>query len=496
MPQHPDLRGVSRLHAGVVGAAVAAYLVAAFWIRSLEGGAALFTHFAYLPVVLGGMFWGRRTVLLALALGAVPFAFDLVSPSGRGFGGDAVRGAMLVIVGASVGLLRDRLAASQRALIWSNDSLNTLVEKSQAGFFVERADRVVFVNSFLCRMLGYEPGELLGREVNTLVAPEDLGTVKRLVERRASGELHDLVYEARLLRKDGSPNWVEIASSAVDFEGAPAVVVNVYDLTARKEAEEKRREAQELARRQEEQLVHSTRLAEMGEMAAAVAHELNQPLTGIRNYARNAHFMLDQDAGDKEQVKDNLRLISEQVDRAAKIISQMRSLTRKSERQFALLDANGVVRDAVEFLMPHFRLAGVAVKLELDDRLPEVVGDRIRLEQVFLNVLTNARQAMERSPVRRLRVASRAEAGEKLPVVVEVADSGEGIAPDVATRMFEPFFSTKKTGTGLGLSISQSIVKDHRGTIEARGAPGEGAVFTVRLPLPPENGLPEGAHES
>jgi C4-dicarboxylate-specific signal transduction histidine kinase len=268
------------------------------------------------------------------------------------------------------------------------------------------------------------------------------------------------------------------------YRGRPAGLLNFYDISARRQAETRGRELAELARRQEEQLEHSTRLAELGEMAAAISHELNQPLTGIRNYARNSFYMLDKQAGSPEEVKENLRLISEQVDRASKIINQMRELTRRSDRHFALLDLNSVIRESVEFLLPQMRLSEVEVTLSLSPGLPLVRGDRIRLSQVFLNLLTNARQAMEEAKVRELGVRSyRAERAD-LPVVVQVADTGKGFSTEEAPKLFMPFFTTKSRGhgTGLGLSISRSIVQDHRGTVEASGAPGRGATFTLRFP--------------
>ncbi len=144
-----------------------------------------------------------------------------------------------------------------------------------------------------------------------------------------------------------------------------------------------------------------------GRWPPAISHELNQPLTGIRNYARNAFYMIDQKAGGEEEVKNNLRLISEQVDRAAKIINQMRELTRRSDSVFVLLELNSVIRESVEFLLPQMRLSEVTVSLELADDLPPIWGDRIRLAQVFLNLLSNARQAMDGAAVRRLSVTSR-----------------------------------------------------------------------------------------
>jgi C4-dicarboxylate-specific signal transduction histidine kinase len=258
--------------------------------------------------------------------------------------------------------------------------------------------------------------------------------------------------------------------------------VRAVDGREQRKAEARLGELAAHARRLEEQLEHSTRLAELGEMAAAISHELNQPLTGIRNYARNAYYMLDQKAGAEAEVKNNLRLISEQVDRAAKIINQMRELSRRPDAVFVLLDPNSVVRETLEFLLPQMKLSEVDVSLDLDAGLPPIWGDRTRLAQVFLNLLSNARQAMSESPARRLAILSRRDPSAALPVVVEVRDTGKGFTDEQARKLFQPFYTTRKGGHGLGLSISRSIIQDHKGTIEATGAPGAGATFCIRFP--------------
>ncbi len=249
-----------------------------------------------------------------------------------------------------------------------------------------------------------------------------------------------------------------------------------------RETEGRLRELSELGRKQEEQLEHSTRLAELGEMAAAISHELNQPLTGIRNYARNAFYMMEKKAGSEEEVKGNLRLISEQVDRAARIINQMRELTRRSDNSFSALDVNGVLRECLEFLVPQMKLADVELSLSLEPDLSPVWGDRIRLAQVFLNLLTNARQAMDGAASRRLTVKSRHDGGPDQPVVIEISDTGKGFSDEQAKKLFQPFYTTRKGGHGLGLSISRAIIQDHKGAIEASGTPGSGATFRIRLP--------------
>jgi len=258
------------------------------------------------------------------------------------------------------------------------------------------------------------------------------------------------------------------------------------------ESEEKLGELSELGRKQEEQLEHSTRLAELGEMAASISHELNQPLTGIRNYARNAFYMIEKKAGSEEEVKGNLRLISEQVDRAARIINQMRELTRRSDTTFSILEINGVLRECMEFLVPQMKLSEVELSLSLEPDLPPVWGDRIRLAQVFLNLLTNARQAMDGAADRRLSVTSRRDGTPELPVVIEIRDTGKGFSEEQARKLFQPFYTTRKGGHGLGLSISRAIIKDHKGEIEAAGAPGTGATFRIRLPGARRNAMGGG----
>jgi PAS domain S-box-containing protein len=357
----------------------------------------------------------------------------------------------------------------------SEAAARAFVEHLPLGVLVCRGERVMFANSRLCRLLGREAASLAGTPVAALVRPEDAPAL------RALPGTPDLPRELPLLRSDGSSVWVEAAGARVHYHGRTAVLLSVTDLSGRREEEQKRRELAELARRQEEQLEHSARLAELGEMAAAISHELNQPLTGIRNYARNAFYMIEKRAGGDEEVKGNLRLISEQVDRAAKIINQMRELTRRSDSVFTLLELNSVIRESIEFLLPQMRLSEVAVTLQLADDLPTIWGDRIRLAQVFLNLLSNARQAMEASAARRLSITSRRDAGP-LTVVVEVSDTGKGFSEEQGRRLFQPFFTTRKGGHGLGLSISRAIIQDHKGAIEASGSPGAGATFTIRLP--------------
>jgi PAS domain S-box-containing protein len=358
-----------------------------------------------------------------------------------------------------------------------------LLDGISLGIIIHSAGRIVFANERMHVLLGAAPGGLEGIQLDSLAQPDEAAVLRSLQD-------PDLPREIPLLRRDGTTFWVQAEACRIMLHGQSFSQLNLIDVTSRRVAEEGRRELAELVRRQEEQLEHSTRLAELGEMAASISHELNQPLTGIRNYARNAYYMLEQKPGAEADVKNNLRLISEQVDRAAKIINQMRELTKRTDSAFSLLDLNSVIRESVEFILPQMRLSEVEVSLHLEDSLPPVWGDRIRLEQVFLNLLSNARQSMTDMPVRTLVIESRGVQSAALPVVVEVRDTGKGFSETQAGQLFQPFFTTRKGGHGLGLSISRAIVQDHKGTIDARGSPGAGATFTVRLPAAMREGGP------
>jgi PAS domain S-box-containing protein len=444
----------------------------------------IYTHFFYIPIVLASMWWGKKGILVSGLMSVLVLSFHLFGYGAATLFNDAARMAFFVAVAFFVGMLREKVSRAQQALLVSEEKYRGLIDKSIAGIFVYRDDAILFANSRMGEILGYGDGELIGRPLSKLVFLQDRSKLKSFSDGIGCDGDSPYRCECRFVRKDGRLIWVDAASSLTEYEGEKAFLVNLYNITKGKEAEEKHRKLSELAREQEAQLVHSTRLAELGEMAAGISHEINQPLTGIRNFAKNALYMIENRAGALEDVTQNLRLISDQVDRASKIINKMREITRRSELHFTELDVNTVLRESVEFMTPQMRLAGVKVSLDLDANLPAIKGDRIRLEQVFLNILTNAKQAMEAVLERQLSVRSYFNAEGACPVVVEIEDTGKGFDPRDTDKLFTPFYTTKASGhgTGLGLSISLNIIKEHGGFIKAAGRPGKGAIFTVGFP--------------
>lgn len=247
-------------------------------------------------------------------------------------------------------------------------------------------------------------------------------------------------------------------------------------------AEMQRRE--EELRDKQEQLVQAGKLATLGELTTGVAHELNNPLNNIGLFVGNAIDLIELGIRDKAKVVRELELATQQVRKANEIISHLRTFGRASPVSHEPVSLRQVIGRAMSLMQEQLRLREIEVTVCLGPEEPVVVGNPIQLEQVFINLLTNARDAIADSPRKAIRIS-----GSLSPEGVEIVftDTGHGISPGVEQRIFDPFFTTKEVGkgTGLGLSITYGIIKDHGGTISVVSPPGEGATFHIRLPLVP-----------
>jgi C4-dicarboxylate-specific signal transduction histidine kinase len=258
-------------------------------------------------------------------------------------------------------------------------------------------------------------------------------------------------------------------------EGSVRIAGTMLDVTAAKQAEEDARVAQQ-------RMTHVSRLATMGEMAAGIAHELNQPLAAITNYASAASRLLA--SGDEpEDVRLALGQIASQALRAGEIIRRLRSLVQNRETRREPADVNDLVTEVVSFSLSDARLHDVRIRAELAPTLPELLVDRIQVQQIILNLLRNGIEALAERPVndREIVVSTALESGGT--VTISVQDNGPGVPDAVVARIFDPFCTTKETGTGLGLAISRTIAEAHHGRLVYEPRPGTpGACFVLRLP--------------
>jgi C4-dicarboxylate-specific signal transduction histidine kinase len=248
-------------------------------------------------------------------------------------------------------------------------------------------------------------------------------------------------------------------------------------------------------RDKQEQLVQAGKLATLGELTTGVAHELNNPLNNIGLFLGNIMDHVEANQVEPERILRDLRNAMQQVRKATTIISHLRTFGRAAPVSREPLSINDVIRQAVSLVQEQLRLHQVEVQLNLAPSNPLVCGSAIQLEQVFINLLTNARDAVSKAPAKLIVVQSTVEDHH---VTMMVQDSGPGIPPGLEQRIFDPFFSTKDVGagTGLGLSITYGILKDHHGSISVHSPNGQGARFVVELPLAGEEDHPQGGTPS
>jgi len=232
----------------------------------------------------------------------------------------------------------------------------------------------------------------------------------------------------------------------------------------------------------QEQIINAEKLASLGRMAAGVAHELNSPLTGIVTFA---HLMRERTAPDKKQDIEDLDTIIEQAERCTKIIKGMLGFARKGASEATETDVNDLLRETVGMVQNQIKVQNIGIEVALGEGLPQIHIDPNQLQQVFLNLITNAVDAMGEHG--RISIATRlVGATPEQNVEIEITDTGPGIYPNNLDKIFEPFFTTKPVGkgTGLGLPVSYGIVKKHDGDIVVKSKLGEGTSFFVRLPVP------------
>lgn len=318
-----------------------------------------------------------------------------------------------------------------------------------------------------------------GEDGHAWTVPVDYQPVHELFRALKIGPYEYLRH--RTLREILHDNWPWLAIAVLAALWWVIHVARVEYLVRRRTEELKR--AHEEARRHREDMEHGARLALLGEMASSLAHEINQPLAAIANYASGCERRLA--AGtDPEGVAEAVHRITGQAERAAGIVKRMRAFVRKRVPEPQLLDLNEPVREALGLFQATAARRGVTISSHLAETLPPVRADRVQMEQVVLNLLKNAADAMAEQPRRVLSVATSAIG---TGVAVAVSDSGPGLSEEAQRHLFEPFFTTKADGLGLGLSLSRSIVEAHGGHLSAENRPDQGACFRFTIPIAPKD---------
>jgi two-component system, LuxR family, sensor kinase FixL len=345
-------------------------------------------------------------------------------------------------------------------------------------FAKDRAGRFTLVNQAVADAYGTTVEDLIGKtDADFNSDREEVGFFQRMDLEVMDTLQERFIPEEHLTDVEGNVRWLQtVKRPIIDKDGSANQILGAStDITERKKAEaELQHNRQELA--------HVTRLSTMGELAASLAHELNQPLTAILSNAQAAQRFLATEPPDLEEVREILKDIVQDDSRASEVIRRMRALVKKEEVAFVPLDLAEVIRDVVLLVRGDAILLNVDLDLELPN-LPTVQGDRVQLQQVVLNLLLNAFDAMKDCPVNERRVVLQAEQDGGCMAKVAVRDRGPGLRGDKLDKIFQPFYTTKRDGLGMGLSISRSIIEAHSGRLWAENNPDRGATFYFTLPV-------------
>jgi two-component system sensor kinase FixL len=466
------------------GVTLAAVLVA-FLVRLaldpvLEGQVPFlcFTAAVLVASAIGGLWPGLLATACGAALGAL-FVPEF------GHGGVVGLLAFLVIGGGTAGfgewlhrVRHDLESASAEANAREAHLSSILDTVPDAMIVIDERGIIQSFSSAAERLFGYSSDEVLGRNVKMLMPPPYREQHDSYIARYVTTGERRIIGVGRVVvgsRRDGSTFPMELSVGEMRSNGRCHFTGFIRDLTERQQTEARLQELQA-------ELVHISRLSAMGEMASALAHELNQPLSAIANYVKGSHRLLAARSDpEAERLRGALDKASEQALRAGEIIRRLRDFVARGETEVQIESLSKLVEEASALALVGAKQHGVLVRFNLDPRADLVYADKVQVQQVFLNLLRNAIEAMAESdsPCRELAIATRAIDDDM--VEASVADTGPGIAPEIVARLFQPFITTKKHGMGVGLSISRTIMEAHGGSLWAESHAKGGTVFRLTL---------------
>jgi PAS domain S-box-containing protein len=391
---------------------------------------------------------------------------------------------MGIVAAMGYELSREALRAAQLSDDLRESEARMTLAAEAAGFGVwmwSIARNQVWASERWLHLFGFAPDTIVTFEkIIQRIHPDD----REIVERAVRGALEnqgDYAGEYRVVLPDNTQRWVTARGRTYpDAKGKPARMLGAtIDITARKQAELE-------VQQQRGELAHLSRVTMLGELSGSLAHELNQPLTAILSNAQAAQRFLAHDNADLNEVRDILADIVAEDKRAGEVIRRLRLLLKKGEVQHQPFDLNEVVREVLKLVRSDLVNQGVAVHAELAPALPAVNADRVQFQQVLLNLVMNACDAMAGGLAadRKLIIRTGLAGGEGIRV--SVADRGVGLPPDMLEKVFEPFFTTKAHGMGLGLSVCRTIITAHGGKLWAANNPERGATFFFTLPVAKE----------
>jgi two-component system, LuxR family, sensor kinase FixL len=359
-----------------------------------------------------------------------------------------------------------------------SEEVQTLLDAAVDGVvLVDHRGRVQGFNRSAERLFGYAAQEILGQNIGILMTEPD-GSAHDGASYASTRAPHVIGRgrEVAARRKDGSVFPAFLSVGSVPGAEPPRFAGFIQDISSHRQAAEENYRLQD-------RLMHVSRLATVGEMAAGIAHELNQPLAAVANYAQACDRLLGLPDPDIEEIRGALKQIAAQAVRAGDTIRRLRRLARNGATRFEPTDINVLIAELTDLVQTDAKVHDVHYRLELAKDLPRIDVDRAQIQQVILNLVRNAHEALADTLGRR-EVAVRTALAHDGDVEISICDNGPGVSPAIAPRLFDPFCTSKAAGTGLGLAISRTIMGSHRGTLDYHPNAPTGACFVVRIPLP------------
>jgi two-component system sensor kinase FixL len=440
----------------------------------------------FIAGIVGGLGPGLLATVLSLALhlyvtGEIRNLTDRSSPF---FAVELSRAAIFVVLGVGIAWFGERLRNARAAA--AESTRDTMAREAHLQSILDSVpDAMVVIDisgiiqSFSAaaeRLFGYSSGEVIGKNVSILMPSpyreQHDGYLERYLrtgERRIIGIGRVVVGE----RNDGSTFPMELAVGEMKSGKERFFTGFIRDLTERQKSESRLQELQS-------ELVHISRLTAMGEMASTLAHELNQPLSAISNYLKGSRRLLEARADESSLLmRDALDKAAEQALRAGQIIRRLRDFVARGESEHRVENVKKLVEEASALALVGAKDQAIRVRFDFDPSVELVLADKIQIQQILLNLMRNSVEAMQDSAKRELRLS--AVRVDNDMVQVSVADTGSGLAPEVASQLFQPFVTTKQHGMGVGLSICRTIAESHGGKIWVEANPGGGTVFRFTL---------------
>jgi two-component system sensor kinase FixL len=471
--------------AALVVLATAASAIATVLLEPVWGSRVHYIGFIP-PVLLSARLGGLWSGLAATALGLIVSV--ALTGHGPADAGDWIGAAVFVLLGCGIAGGGERIrrvdAETREALrrLGAREAhLQSILDTvPEAMIVIDEAGAIQSFSAAAERLFGWKAAEVVGKNIKMLMPEPYRSAHDGYLERyRATGERR-IIGVGRVVvaeRRDGSTFPMELAVGEMRSGGTRYFTGFIRDLTERQVREARMQELQA-------ELVHMSRLTSMGEMASALAHELNQPLSAIANYLKGAKRLLGADEK-TARVADAVDRAADQAIRAGQIIKRLRDFVARGESELQVESLSKMIQEASALALLGAKEYGIRIRYDFDRKADRVLADKVQIQQVLINLLRNAVDAMHDQPRRELSVST-ARQDDDLALVV-VADTGPGISPEIQEQLFQPFVTTKRSGMGVGLSISRTIVEAHGGRIWVEPAAGGGAVFRFTLQTVPED---------